>query len=291
MQITGDVVAEWIKKTHEIFGRPRKTIVFCAGVDHGIDLSRKFAEQGYNFISISYRDDGDFKKEVIEDFAKPDTEIHGLIATDILTKGFDVPDVMIGVSARPFSKSLSSHIQQMGRVMRSNASNPDDKPFALWLDHSGNYLRFRKDWDKLFDEGVTTLPEGGETAKKEPTEREKKESKCPKCGGLWPKGSDTCSYCGHVKVRLSQIQSVPGELFEVSGAKKGTDNREFYRQLLCYSKSRNYKDGWAAHKYKEKFGVFPRGLSNVPKDPSRPTLNWIKSRAIAFAKGKSRRVV
>ena len=111
MQITGDIVSEWIKKTHEIYGKPVKTIVFCSGVAHGADLAKKFAEEGYNFVSISYKDDGTFKQDVIEDFARPDTEIHGLIATDILTKGFDVPDVKIGVSARPFSKSLSSHIQ------------------------------------------------------------------------------------------------------------------------------------------------------------------------------------
>jgi superfamily II DNA or RNA helicase len=57
--------------------------------------------------------------EAIAEFAKPDSSITGLIACDILTKGFDVPDVMIGVSARPFSKSFSQHVQQMGRVMRA----------------------------------------------------------------------------------------------------------------------------------------------------------------------------
>ena len=131
MMITGDIVTEWVKKTHEIFGKPVKTIVFCAGVEHGTDLMRKFSEQGYNFVAISYRDDQDFKRDVIEEFSKPNSDIHGLIATDILTKGFDVPDVLIGVSARPFSKSLSSHIQQMGRVMRG----AEGKDFAVWLDH------------------------------------------------------------------------------------------------------------------------------------------------------------
>jgi superfamily II DNA or RNA helicase len=129
MKITGDIVAEWIKKTHEIYGKPMKTIVFSAGVAHGQDLAKQFAEHGYNFVSISYKDDDDFKKEVIEEFGKPDTDIHGLIATDILTKGFSVDDVHIGVSARPFSKSLSSHIQQMGRVMRNHPT----KQFARWL--------------------------------------------------------------------------------------------------------------------------------------------------------------
>jgi superfamily II DNA or RNA helicase len=168
MAITGDVVNEWIKKTHEVFGEPRKTIVFCSGVDHGRDLVKGFAEAGYRFESISYKEDDDFKRMTIEEFSKPDTAIHGLIATDILTRGFDVTDVMIGVSARPFSKSFSSHVQQMGRVMRPH----EGKEFGLWLDHSGNFLRFRGDWDRLYTVGVQTLEKEGEKAKKEPTERD-----------------------------------------------------------------------------------------------------------------------
>ena len=171
MQITGDIVQEWIKKCHEVFGRPRKTIVFCAGVAHGQDLVEQFARKGYNFVSISYKDSGEYKQEVIDDFAKPDTDIHGLIATDILTRGFDVPDVMVGVSARPFSKSLSSHIQQLGRVMRSY----EGKEFGLWLDHSGNYIRFREDWEEIYAEGVKDLDKKIEKTKKEPTEGEKAE--------------------------------------------------------------------------------------------------------------------
>jgi len=176
MKITGDIVTEWIKKTNEVYGGPRKTVVFCSGVAHGRDLQRQFNEQGYNFKSISYLEDDEYKREIIEDFSKPDTTIHGLIATDILTRGFDVPDVEIGVSARPFSKSFSSHVQQMGRIMRPY----DGKKFGLWLDHSGNYLRFRKEWDSLFEEGVKELLTAGETTKKELTEKEKTESKCPK---------------------------------------------------------------------------------------------------------------
>ena len=79
-KLTGDIVTEWIKKTHEVFGKPRKTIVFCAGVEHGRDLVRQFAEQGYNFVSISYKEDDEYKRLMIEEFSKPDTTIHGLIA-------------------------------------------------------------------------------------------------------------------------------------------------------------------------------------------------------------------
>ena len=286
MKITGDIVTEWKNKTNEIFGRPVKTVVFCSGVAHGRDLERQFNEQGYNFKSISYMEDGEYKREVIDDFSKPDTNIHGLIATDILTRGFDVPDVLMGVSARPFSKSFSSHVQQMGRVMRPSPG----KEFGVWLDHGGNYLRFRKDWDQLYEEGVTELESGIEDkAKKEPTEDEKKEAKCASCGALWIMGSNICYSCGYEKP-LRGIAIVPGELQELftDGADKTQNNQQFYSELLYYARMRNFKDGWAAHKYKEKFGVFPRGLSANPSPVTQKTVSWIRSRNIAWAKSRNK---
>jgi superfamily II DNA or RNA helicase len=285
MQITGDIVQEWIKKTHEVFGRPRKTIVFCAGVAHGADLVQQFANKGYNFVSISYKDNDEYKKAAIEDFAKPDTLIHGLIATDILTRGFDVPDVMVGVSARPFSKSLSSHIQQLGRVMRPC----EGKEFALWLDHSGNYIRFRDDWDQVYEEGVQSLENKEEKTKKEPTEKEKKESKCPVCAALWPKGSDTCHACGYVKQK-KQIEAVAGELVELGSMGKSDkgEKQVFYSELLYMAEQKNYNSNWASHKYREKFGVWPKGLAHVTRIPSLTTINWVKHKNIAWVKGKQK---
>jgi len=285
MQITGDIVQEWINKTNEVFGGPRKTVVFCSGVEHGRDLVRQFNAAGYNFKSISYKEDDEFKAQTIEDFSRPDTLINGLVATDILTRGFDVSDVMIGVSARPFSKSFSSHVQQMGRVMRPY----EGKAFGLWLDHSGNYLRFRKEWDKLFDEGVTKLENGSEVAKKEPTDQEKKEAKCPACGALWVWPDRTCGECSYEKP-IKQILNVPGELTELETTKREalSENQNFYSELLYYAKMRGYKEGWAAHKYKEKYGTFPKGLHTNPQATSSKTANWIKSKNIAWAKAKAK---
>jgi superfamily II DNA or RNA helicase len=286
MKITGDIVDEWIKKTHEIFGMPKKTIVFCSGVAHGSDLVEKFAERGYNFVSISYKDNDEFKRAAIEDFSRPDTEIHGLIATDILTRGFDVPDVMIGVSARPFSKSLSSHIQQLGRVMRPHHT----KEFAVWLDHSGNYLRFRDDWEQVFTDGVNELEGKGEKAKKEPTERVKEASKCPKCGYLWPAHTDTCPACGYVRKKRNEIDAVAGEMVELAANVKAQkeDKQEFYSELMYIAEARNYNVHWASHKYREKFGVWPKGLLPVTKQPTEKTLGWIQHKNIAYAKRQNK---
>ena len=285
MQITGDVVAEWIKKTHEIFGRPRKTIIFCSGVEHGTDLSTKFAEQGYNFISISYKDDDQFKRDVIEDFSKPDTEIHGLIATDVLTKGFDVPDVMIGVSARPFSKSFSSHVQQMGRVMRGHPG----KEFAVWLDHAGNYLRFQEEWEEVFNEGVTKLEDGKEKPKKEKTDKEKEAAKCPKCGHLWAGGSDTCLHCGYTREKRSMVESVPGEMEELKSSKSTMLDKQEFWSMCQYKKLHNgWSDARCKASYHGLYGVWPKGLLDVPKPPDIKFEKTQKAQLIKYLKGKQK---
>lgn len=281
MQITGDVVAEWIKKTHELFGKPVKTIVFSSGVEHGADLSRKFAEQGYNFIALSYKDDDEYKRQVVEDFSRPDTEINGLIATDILTKGFSVDDVMIGVSARPFSKSLSSHIQQMGRVMRTYP----EKSHAVWLDHSGNYIRFMEDWEDIYNNGIHKLDDSREKPKKEKTDKEKEAAKCPACGALWPSGSDTCSHCGHVRQRKSMVESVPGEMQELA-----PQSREEKQKWWSMCQWKVEHSGWSKSRalatYRNKFGVWPKGLVDTPLMPDIAFEKKVKADLIRYLKGK-----
>jgi superfamily II DNA or RNA helicase len=286
MKIVGDVVSEWVKKTHEIFGEPKKTIVFCAGVEHGKKLVEEFKQSGYNFVSISYKEDDDFKKETIEDFARPDTQIHGLIATDILTRGFDVSDVCIGISARPFSKSFSSHVQQIGRILRPH----EGKQFGVLLDHSGNFLRFRDDWDGLYHDGVTELKAGGETIKREPTEKEKKEAKCPKCFALWVSKDNTCVACGHVRQSMATISNIAGRMEELNFENRvvNKEKQDFYSQLVYYGKQKGYKDGWAAMQFKAKYNSYPNGYKPEAKIPDDKTLGWIRKQTKAFVKSKIR---
>lgn len=288
MKITGDVVAEWIKKTHELFGKPEKTVVFCAGVAHGEDLVRKFGEAGYNFVNISYKDDDDFKRQAIEDFERPDSDIVGLIACDVLTKGWDNPAVKIGISARPFSKSFSSHVQQLGRVMRPAPG----KDFCVWLDHSGNYIRFKEDWDDLYANGVSELDDGREKAKKEKTQKEKEAAKCPVCGALWP-GGDTCAHCGHVRQSRSLVHEVAGELHELEDGRviSATRIQKQNWWSMCQYKVRyaGWSPGRAAHTFKDRFGAWPRGLvDNEVMMPDLAFEKFAKAKLIRYLRGKDR---
>ena len=290
--ISGDVVSEWVEKTHKHFGGPRKTLVFGASVAHCEDLARKFQEAGYNFVAISYRDESEFTTLTLKEFAKPDSSIVGLIAVDKLSKGFDTPDICIGVSARPFSKSLSSHVQQMGRVMRAHPS----KEFSLWICHSGNYLRFRETWDDIRENGVSRL-RGGHTDKgrTEPTEKIKKESVCPDCKALRPPGALSCANCGFTFQSINKVEVAAADMVELDSAPvKKTDPKNitmeekqvFYSGLLAHAIAKDYKRGWAANNYREKFGVWPQTLIHCAGPIVPAVANWILKKNIAWGRAK-----
>jgi hypothetical protein len=66
----------------------------------------------------------------------------------------------------------------------------------------------------------------------------------------------------------------------------GPDKREFYGELLGIARARQFKPGWAAHKFKEKYGDWPPYRHADPLPPSDATLRWVKSRNIAWAKSR-----
>ena len=87
---------------------------------------------------------------------------------------------------------------------------------------------------------------------------------------------------------------IDGDLGLVTNGKAAVHHTEgdkvlFYRELKFVAQNHNYKPGWVAYKFKERFGVFPpwsyRDLS--PTIPSNATLSWVRSRNIAYAKASS----
>ena len=285
-QIVGDVVSDYIRISNEVYGGYRKTICFSCGIAHGADLAQKFQDAGINAVQISSEDDDEYKAEVLREFAKPDTDIKVVISVAILSRGFDQSDVDHVILARPLKKSFSEHVQMLGRGARPHPS----KGFCVIQDHSGNFLRFKEDWDTLYNDGVTELGEGQDAkSRKEPSEKEKKEAKCPKCSVVWA-GGDVCLNCGHVRQKKNDVVAVAGQMSELGNAPKKEKftsefKEAFFQELLGYSKERGYADGWAWHKYKERFDVNPP-WKKVTSLPTQETLSWIKSRQIAYAKRK-----
>jgi len=275
--IIGNVCQTWAEQTAKFFGGPVKTIVFSPSVKHGAELCRQFAEAGYNFQQISYLDHPDDAKAKVAEFRRPDSAIHGLVSCAVLTKGFDVPDVLCGISCRPYRKSFSSHIQEMGRVMR--ISPETGKTFALWLDHSGNCTSFAEDTAWLFEYGVDSLSDAQKQDSKvrEPSEKVRKEQFCGDCGLQMGSGLPCCQYCGWERPVRGEIQIVQGELIDFDHTPSKAfqprpglraacldDPRAVWNAALVYCQANSRKGEAAARKWA--YGIW-RGIypgSNLP---------------------------
>lgn len=289
-QIVGDVVADYIRISNDVFGGYRKTICFSCGIAHGAELAQKFNEAGINAVQISSEDNEEYRDEVLKDFARPNSEIKVVISVAILSRGFDQSDVDYVILARPLKKSFSEHVQMVGRGARIHPG----KEMCVIQDNSGNWLRFADDWDKLYHDGVQELGQGQDAKpKKEPSQEQKDACKCPKCSMVWA-GGDTCLNCGFVRVKRNEVIAIPGEMVEIGASKRKADKfspefkADFYAQLLGYADDRGYKPGWAFYQYKDRFGVQPSMAKPEPAAPGPALHSWITSQNIR--KAKSRRV-
>lgn len=268
IRIIGDVVSEWERKVREHFGGPVKTIVFSPTVEHGRELCAAFAAAGYNFQQVSYMDRSDAERaEKISEFRRPDSVIHGLVSCGVLTKGFDVPDCLVGISCKPYRKSLSSHMQEIGRIMRSAPG----KAKALWLCHSGNVERFAGDMFDVWANGAGEL-DAAEKRDSKPRERNqqtRQQAVCPECSGAMR--GPVCIACGWERPARSGVVAVDGELqaFDASRftlpAREGLraecvkDPRKIWDAALvyCFERSRKGEDHARRWAYGAWRGVYP----------------------------------
>ncbi len=285
--IIGDIVAEWVDKTQQHFGGPVKTIVFSASVAHGAELCEAFNAAGHNFQQISYKDaNDDRRRELIAEFRKPDSAITGLVACEVFTKGFDVPDVLCGIAARPYRKSFSSHIQQVGRVMRPSPG----KEFALWLDHGGNILRFWNDQQELFANGVASLEDGAldKKARRDPDKEGEGRICCARCKFVLPPSAVICPACGHARSRKSMVEVESGVMVSIDGQPKPAagkyeflgDKRSVWRQLASLALERKGDDLEAAQRfaqaqYRNIYGEFAR--AKVERTTAEPAAAKLRS--------------
>lgn len=293
--IIGDVVADYWRITQMIYGEPRKAIVFTSGIAHGTALTEKFNQSGVLAMQITANNSESEKKEMLDEFAKTDSAIKILLCSEMLERGFDVTDIDFVILAKAIKKSFSRFVQMIGRGARTH----EGKSFCVVQDHGNNWLRFSDQWADLYHNGVDSLStEAEDVKKKEPTKKEKEEARCPKCGMIWQGKGDTCISCGHTRARRNEVLTIAGEAREIDATTGKPDKKkeptkqekqDFYSEALAYAHERGYAEGWAAHKYQAKFGVFPRSLDKVPAlAVSGSFLNFIKSQNIRYAKGKSK---
>ena len=287
MEIIGDVVAEWVKH-----GQNRKTIVFGSTIKHCEELCRQFNEIGVMaavFTSETTQTERDF---LLKEYKKQDSALRVLVSVEALAKGFDVPDVGCVVDCRPLRKSLSTAIQMWGRGLRSS---PDTgKKDCLLLDHSGNITRFLEDYTEIFFNGLNSLDMGEKLDKAIRRDNDEEVKKgCPACG--YTPFHKRCMVCGYEKQSLSLVESVPGQMVEITMGKKkiADDSRHLWEQACTYARAHSAPEKQRARAYylfKDMAGREPPKGWNLVDTPNVPMsknfLNQVKAKNIAYAKSR-----
>ena len=101
--------------TYLNYVKNKKTVVFCASVNHAKEISELFKQHGIKSEAVSGSLKSTVRKRILDQFENEDTDV--LCACDLLNEGWDSPKTEVLFMARPtLSKTL--YVQQLGRGMR-----------------------------------------------------------------------------------------------------------------------------------------------------------------------------
>lgn len=241
----GDLVGDVVEH-YQRLGAGRRGVVFAASVKHSRHLTEAFVAAGIRAEHLDGETDKVERDAILLRLKRGET--HVVCNYGVLTEGWDEPAISYVAIARP-TKSLSLFLQMAGRGLRPAPGKPD----ALLVDHAGcvhehGLPQDDRDWSL-----------DGEVKRKSATPVRT----CEQCYAALPTGTQQCTECGYVfpVEEREKPEQVDGQLVEAEAKPPPTmeERLAWYEGALQISASRGRRLGFARHRYKERFGVWPRG--------------------------------
>lgn len=164
------VVNDLIKRTSNL----KHVLIFCSGIDHSVNISQALCDKGERSFYVHGKMSKADRKMAIDSFKRGISKY--LCNPNILTTGFDFPDIDCVVMLRP-TYSAVLYVQIAGRGLRLK-SHTDH---CVVLDYVGNIERH----------GTIVNPK---------VKGKKDESKikiCPQCLEVNDKENKNCTDCGY----------------------------------------------------------------------------------------------
>lgn len=177
-EITQAAVAEIIKRAED----RRHWLLFCSGVAHSYHVRDELRSYGITAETITGSTPKGERQSIINQFKAG--EIQALTNADVLTTGFDAPNIDLIAFLRP-TMSAALYVQMAGRGMRIK----EHTDHCLVLDFAGNVEEHgpitgvqppRMSGESGGEAPVKTCPECDELV-------HASLMKCPECGHLFPK--------------------------------------------------------------------------------------------------------
>lgn len=273
-KLVGDIVEHWAR-----LSEGRQTVVFTTTVAHSVSVCEAFRAVGIPAEHVDGHTAKDERKEILSRFKNGDTRV--LCNCAVFTEGVDIPDISCVVMARP-TKSLALYLQCIGRGMRPANGKTD----MILIDHAG----------ACYEHGPAheitewTLDQNFKNSNKKNDERKERNSRaltCDVCTCVYT-GRLKCPDCGtipDIKKMGKDVAYIDDQLGEVCFVTKTVkkkhytteDKQRFYAMLKHYVWQKGYKQGFVYHKYRDKFGVAPKGMGAVSSlTPDAEFLAWIR---------------
>lgn len=199
--IVGDIVSHYSKHAYG-----KRAICFATDVETSGEIAANFNAAGIPAAAVSAKTPSDVRADYIRKLREGVIWI--LVNVDLFDEGFDLPLCEVVVMARP-TASLGKYLQQFGRALRPDPSNPSK--VALIIDHVSNVMRHGlpdkpRQW---------TLDRREKRAKSAPDPEEIPLTVCRECTRPYERFHAACPYCGHAPVAAPiarSIEQVDGDL-------------------------------------------------------------------------------
>lgn len=174
-RLVGDVIEHW--KQH---ARGKATLLFAVNVAESRRMERAFLRAGVTAVHVDAHTSTARRDEVFRAFRARSIEV--VCNVELVTEGFDFPDLECVIIARP-TQSVALYMQMVGRVMRT----AEGKSGAVVIDHAGNFDRCGdptegREWTL---DGVQGEPKTG-----------LRRRRCQQCFRVLKAGQADCPSCG-----------------------------------------------------------------------------------------------
>ena len=291
-KLVGDIIDNWFR-----IARDRRTVVFCTSRKHSRHVCEEFVKRGISAEHLDGETEADERAAILRRVESGETQV--LCNVFVASYGLDIPALDCAVLARP-TKNLTLYLQTVGRVMRTSPGKVD----AIIIDHAGSVAENGRadDYHPWSLDGTEKIKD--RIAKQNAEASAPKDITCSSCGYVF-RSRRECPKCGARMIPPSEpVPTHKADLNEIDDPKgKATAaekrNRshswdqkvQFMSEIRAFANERRKSDGWCAHKYRERYGVWPndsRVKSAPPGTGVSPEIrSWIKAGMIRYARSRA----
>ena len=242
--VYGKVIENWRKLANNL-----PTVCYCSSVNHSKATAEAFKEAGINAMHFDGTTPYAERKAIVEHFRAG--EIQVLCNCDLISMGFDMPDIGCVLMLRP-TQSCSLFVQQSGRALRYKPGKT-----AVIIDAVANFMRFQ-----LPDEPYEWSLDIPIKPRKEVNENGDFYIRtCNECYMVFPT-APVCPYCGYeyplhpreIKARedIELKRITAEEMARVEAEKKRArmeqGRAQTFEELVAIGKRKGYKNPsfWAS---------------------------------------------